>query len=134
MNDEEGGALSRRSPRRDFPGCRWLTVLLRGVHIVAVVLLGAAAFGSPRFDPHTAGMAVLVTGLAIWALDIWSKPQHLLQWAGLSMFIKLALVALMLLAPALYEPLFWIVVVWSVLFSHAPASFRNAPVFGGQSF
>jgi hypothetical protein len=127
MNDSYEG-LSGCAPRRDFPGRRWLTVLLRGLHIVAVVLLGAAAFGSPRFDPHAAGIAVLVTGLAIWALDIWSKPQHLFQWAGASMFIKLALVALMLLVPALYEQIFWIVVVWSALFSHAPASFRNAPL------
>jgi hypothetical protein len=114
------------APRRDFAGRRWLTVLLRGLHLVTVIALGAAAFGSPRFDQHTAGIAVLVTGLAIWSLDVWSKPQHLKQWAGLSMFIKLALVGLMLLVPTAYVPLFWLVVLWSALFSHAPASFRNA--------
>ncbi len=115
--------------RRDFPGRRWLTVVLRGLHLAAVIALGAAAFGAPRFDAHTMGLAVLATGLAIWALDIWSKPQHLGQWAGLSMFIKLVLVGLMVAVPALYVPLFWVVVVWSALFSHAPASFRNTPIW-----
>ena len=37
----------------------------------------------------------------------------------------------MVLWPAVHAPLFWLVVVWSAVFSHAPASFRNAPVFGG---
>jgi hypothetical protein len=114
--------------RRDFAGRRWLTVLLRGLHLVAVILLGAAAYGAPRIEQHSAGMAVLITGLVIWALDIWSKPQHLGQWAGLSMFIKLALIAAMLLVPGGYEPIFWLIVLWSALFSHAPASFRNTQV------
>jgi hypothetical protein len=42
------------------------------------------------------------------------------------MLLKLALLGWMLAAPNLREPLFWIVVGWSAVFSHAPASFRNA--------
>lgn len=117
--------------RRDFPGRRWLAVILRGVHLVTVILLGVAVFGQPTpVGAHDAGLSVLVSGILVWALDIWSKPQHLAQWAGLSMFIKLAAVGAMVLWPALHGPLFWLVVVWSAVFSHAPASFRNAPIAG----
>jgi hypothetical protein len=115
--------------KRDFPGRRWLAVVLRGVHLVAVILLGAAVFGQAApLDIHAAGQSVFATGLAVWALDIWAKPQHLGQWAGLSMFIKLALIAAMLVWSELYAPLFWLVVIWSAVFSHAPGSFRNAQI------
>jgi uncharacterized membrane protein HdeD (DUF308 family) len=120
----------KQSPRRDFPGRRWLGVALRGVHLVTVILLGAAIFGATRYDAGQMGIAVLITGAVLWALDIWSKPQHLREWAGVSMIIKLALVAAMVFLPTLHEPLFWVIVAWSAVFSHAPASFRNAPVFG----
>jgi hypothetical protein len=120
----------KQSQRRDFPGRRWLGVLLRGVHLVTVILLGAAIFGATRYDPGQMGLAVLITGVVLWALDIWSKPQHLREWAGLSMIVKLVLVAAMVVIPALHEPLFWVIVVWSAVFSHAPASFRNARVLG----
>lgn len=119
-------------PRRDFPGRRWLAVVLRGVHLVTVIQLAIALFGQPTIgDTRIPGLAVLGSGLLVWALDIWSKPEHLRQWAGLSMFIKLAAVAAMVLLPSLQAPLFWLIVVWSAVFSHAPASFRNAPINPG---
>ena len=117
--------------RRDFPGRRWLAVALRGTHLVAVIWLGAGILGAATgYSMRQLGLSVLATGLLVWALDIWSKPQHLRQWAGLSMVIKLALVAAMVVVPATETVLFWLVVIWSAVFSHAPASFRNAPVFG----
>jgi hypothetical protein len=115
------------APRRVGAGTRWLSVVLRGVHLVTVIWLGAALLGGNTVE-HQAGVAVLVSGLLLWALDSWTKPQHLRQMAGLSMFLKLALIAAMLLLPAWRLFLFWLVVVWSAVFSHAPASFRNAPI------
>ena len=115
--------------KRDFPGRRWLAVVLRGLHLVTVILLGAAVLGqASQLGSHDAGVAVLISGILVWTLDIWSKPEHLRQWAGLSMFIKLGAIAAMVLWPPFYVPLFWLVVVWSAVFSHAPGSFRNAPV------
>ena len=112
---------------RDFRGRRWLSVFLRGVHLVAVIHLGVAVLGTaaPAQSNH-GGIAVLLSGALIWALDLWSKPGHLFEGAGISMLLKLALVAWMILAPELGGPLFWLIVVWSAMFSHAPSSFRNA--------
>ncbi len=112
---------------RDFPGRRWLSVVLRGVHLVAVIQFSAIvlhAVPDAQF-PH-AGIAVLVSGILVWLLDLWYRPSHLLEGAGLSMLLKLALLAWMIVAPSLRVPLFWIIVGWSAVFSHAPSSFRNA--------
>jgi hypothetical protein len=115
--------------RRDFPGRRWLSVVLRGLHLVAVIWLGAGILGAPTgYALPQLGLAVFATGLLVWVLDIWSKPQHLRQWAGMSMILKLVLVALMVAVPATQSALFWLLVLWSAVFSHAPASFRNARV------
>ncbi len=109
---------------------RWLSVVLRGVHLAAVIALGADVLNAaPQpYAPH-AGTLVLASGVIIWLVDLRLRPEHLFAGAGLSMFAKLALLAWMLAAPTLREPLFWIIVVWSAVFSHAPASFRNARPF-----
>jgi hypothetical protein len=113
---------------RDFPGRRWLSVLLRSAHLVAVIAFAAVLLQTATPLPEYAGSAVLVTGVLIWLLDLWHKPGHLVEGAGLSMLLKLVLVAWMIYSPDLRVPLFWIIVVWSGVFSHAPASFRNARV------
>ncbi len=112
---------------RYFPGRRWLSVSLRGAHLVAVIQFSAIVLHAvPETELPYAGIAVLVSGVLVWLLDLWSRPGHLIEGAGLSMLLKLALLAGMLAAPSLRVPLFWIVVGWSAVFSHAPSSFRNA--------
>lgn len=119
---------------RDFPGRRWLSVFLRGAHLITVIGFGASMLHAlPDARPDYAGGAVLISGVLVWLLDLWHRPSHLVEGAGLSMMLKLALLAGMLAAPSLREPLFWAVVVWSAVFSHAPASFRNARPFSGRS-
>lgn len=118
-----GGA----SGQRDFPGRRWLSVLLRGAHLITVIAFGAALLQAPSaLLPEHAGRGVLITGVLVWLLDLWHRPAHLIEGAGLSMLLKLALVAWMIVSPSLREPLFWVIVGWSAVFSHAPSSFRNA--------
>ncbi len=112
---------------------RWLSVLLRGVHLVTVIGFGAALFGAPAEQLGGVGRlaaAVTISGGAMFALDIWRKPRHLLEVAGLGVLVKLLLVGWMMFDGAPRLALFWIVVVWSALFSHAPASFRHARLFG----
>ena len=109
---------------RDFPGRRWLSVFLRSAHMVAVIAFAAVLLTTSPL-PEYSGSAVLITGILIWLLDIWSKPGHLVEGAGLSMLLKLILIVGMIYSPGLRVPLFWIIVVWSGVFSHAPASFRN---------
>lgn len=112
---------------RDFPGRRWLSVVLRGIHLAAVIAFGAVLLGAPHAPlAEYTGSAVLLSGVVLWLLDLWHRPGHLIEGAGLGMLLKLALLAGMLAVPPWRQPLFWIVVAWSAVFSHAPARFRNA--------
>ena len=112
---------------RDFRGRRWASVALRGAHLIAVISFAATLLRTPPTPlPEHDGVAVLVSGALVWLLDLWHRPDHLLEGAGLSMLAKLVLVAAMIAWPELRVPLFWIIVAWSAIFSHAPRSFRNA--------
>jgi hypothetical protein len=104
---------------------RWLHVILRGVHLAAVVALGAAILGAP-VDPRQSATATLVSGMAMLALDLWGDRDHLLKVAGLSVIAKLALVGWMAADSDNRIVLFWLLLAWSALFAHAPASFRHA--------
>ncbi len=114
--------------RRTFPLQRWLNVALRGFHLVAVILLGAALLGAPVAGDK-AVFGVAATGLAMLLLDTWSQPSHLRQASGFSVLVKLVLVGWMAVDEASRPLLFWVVVVGSAVFAHAPAKFRHAALF-----
>lgn len=97
---------------------------LRGLHQVAVVVLGAAVLGAPVAAGPSA-IAVLATGLILFAMDLSTKPGLLGERAGMAVLLKLALVAWMALDASARPWLFWLVVAWSTVFAHAPASFRH---------
>ena len=99
------------------------------MHLAAVVLLGATILGAPpRASAVLTGAVLLATGVALFALELWKTTDHVRQLAGASTFVKLALIAWMLLDPPRAQGLFWLIVLWSVVFAHAPASFRHAHV------
>jgi hypothetical protein len=111
------------------PFLRWLGVVLRGLHLITVVALGAAVLGAPM-DVHAQSLGVLASGSAMMALDLWVKPHLLKEWSGAALIIKLGVVAWMAADAALRQPLFWALVLWSAVFAHAPASFRHALWWG----
>lgn len=109
---------------RDFPGRRWLVVFLRAAHLAGVVGVGAGLLsGTAAAGPFT-GMLV-ISGLLMAALDAWSNPVWLREFAGLSLLVKLALLLWFAADEAARPALFWTILVFSTLFSHAPASFRH---------
>lgn len=108
---------------------RWINVILRGLHLVAVILLGAALLGAPQVGTQVA-IAVAATGFAMFALDIWRKPQHLREASGIAVLLKLVFVGWMALDAAVQHILFWLIVAGSAISAHAPARFRHAVLFG----
>ncbi|RMG35012.1 MAG: hypothetical protein D6720_07920 [Gammaproteobacteria bacterium] len=108
---------------------RWLDVLLRGLHLLTIVVLGAALLGAP-LELRAAILAMLGSGVTLFAIQFWGRPDLFLQWSGLSLLIKLGLVALMLVMPGTAQPLFWGILIWSVIFAHAPATFRHRRLAG----
>ena len=110
---------------RDFPGRRWVLVALRSLHLVGVVLVGAALLSAN--DEHRAAAAalMLLTGLGLYGIEVWAKPRHAVELAGLFIPIKLIGVAAMIFLPHLAASLFWLLLVASSIVSHAPARFRH---------
>jgi hypothetical protein len=116
--------MSSHGRSRNTPLLRWLNMAVRGLHLAAVIGLGAALLGAP-LSAQGQSHGVLVSGFALFALDLWGKPRLLLEWSGASLLLKLAAVAAMAFSAEWRLPLFWGVVLWSALFAHAPASFRH---------
>lgn len=119
--------MRKKSPQRDFPGKRWLVNLLRAVHLIGVVGLGAGVLTElPEARWLAFGLTALASGLAILVLDAWSRPGYFREYVGLAMAGKLVLLGVLLAWPAQRAVLFWLILVLSVLFAHAPASVRHA--------
>lgn len=116
--------MSRVSLYRDFPGRRWLGVVLRAAHLAGVVGVGASLVGGGAAGSYFPVLLVL-SGLGMAALDAWSNPRWLAEPAGLSLLVKFALLGWFLFDEARRPVLFWSVLVFSVIFAHAPASFRH---------
>jgi len=117
----------QRDDIRDFPGRRWLNLSLRAIHLAGLVLLGAALLGKGG----VAGGAwlVMLSGLAMFAGDLWANPAHVREVAGCGVLLKLALVAFMAVEPALALPIFWVILALSTLLSHAPGALRHRRLF-----
>lgn len=111
---------------------RWINVILRGLHLVAVILLGGALLGAP-LDAGRIASGVAATGFTMFALDIWRKPRHLREVSGIAVLVKLVLVGWMAIDAASQHVLFWLIVAGSAISAHAPARFRHALIFGNDS-
>lgn len=109
---------------RDFPGRRWLVVLLRAAHLAGVVGVGAGLLAGVGAAPAFVQLMVL-SGVAMALLDAWSNPVWLRELAGLSLLVKFALLGWFVVDDANRPLLFWLILVFSVIFAHAPASFRH---------
>ncbi len=108
---------------------RWASIACRSMHLAGVVLVGVGIVGN---GPPVAfgGALMLVTGLALYALDLWRHPDLWREVAGAFVIVKLIVIAAMLYAPSAAAPLFWVLLVASSLVSHAPHRFRHARVLG----
>ncbi len=119
--------LKHRDDVRDFPGRRWLNLSLRAVHLSGIVLLGAALLGAGELA--VGAWLTLLSGLGMFAGDAWANPAHLREIAGCGVLLKLALVALMVVAPATALPMFWAILALSTLLAHAPGALRHRRLF-----
>lgn len=108
---------------------RWANILLRGLHVAAVVVLGAALLGAP-VAAGRAVLGLLATGTIMLALDTWKHPGHLREFSGVALEVKLILVGWMAWDEFSRPLLFWLIVAGSTLFSHASSKIRHIPVFG----
>jgi hypothetical protein len=113
---------------RDFPGRGLLINVLRVFHIVGLAGISAVVLGGAGGAAQWGGL-MLISGLGIVALDAWANPVYFRQAKGLGTLFKIALVALMVVWEAGRLPLFWFVLAFSVLLSHAPGRLRHKRLY-----
>lgn len=116
------------SSYRDFPGRRWLGVLLRAAHLAGVVGVGAGLVAGGQGAAHGFLVLMVASGVAMAALDAWSNALWLQELAGISLLVKFVLLGWFVADEAARPALFWLILVFSVVFAHAPASFRHRRV------
>ncbi len=108
---------------------RWLSILLRTLHLVGVVLAAIAFLGNG--EHAVAGVVLmLLSGFALFALDWWGRPGYWREVAGAFILVKLLLLGAMLALPGIAALLFWMLVVTSSVVSHAPHGFRHRRILG----
>ena len=113
-----------KASRRRLPAGRWLSVALRAVHLAAVIAFGASIHGA-ALDAGWLAPAVFFSGTALFLLDLYTYPQHLKEVAGASVVVKLCFVGVLWASEELRQPVYWALIVWSAILSHAPASLRH---------
>lgn len=106
---------------------RWLNVVLRTAHLLAVVVLASYVLTDTGQGGEARRVAALVvaSGLAMFVIDFLRNPDHLREVAGIGIVFKLAICIWMVLHPAILVPLFWSLLCISSLISHAPKNFRH---------
>jgi len=70
---------------------RWLTVLLRSMHIVTTaIVLGGVFLGAKHGEIYVAIWAAILSGFLMLFADIYKSPRILVQGSGLFSLLKLA--------------------------------------------
>lgn len=111
--------------KRDFAARRYLSIALRTLHIVGIAgFSGLFLFDLPAdlWQPY-ARLAV-VTGLSMMFLEIWTDGIFILQLKGLAIFAKLMVLLLIVVFPEFGAAGFWVIIIISGYFSHAPGRVR----------
>ncbi len=105
---------------------RWMSILLRSLHIVGAVWLGAAVLGAP-LDHRAPAALALASGLLMLVMDLRAGRIALRELAGASVLGKLLLVAWMVLDAAHAAWALGLLLLVSSLTSHAPKNVRHWP-------
>lgn len=100
-------------------------ITLRSLHLVGVVLVGCALLAGQQEQRGAAAVLMLLTGLGMYGMEVWSKPRHAIELAGLFIPVKLCGVAAMVVLPHTAAVLFWVLLIASSIVSHAPGYFRH---------
>jgi hypothetical protein len=106
---------------------RATSIVLRTVHLAAVVALGAALLGAPLSLAST-GAAAVGSGALLFAMELFARRMHAFDLAGLAVLFKLALVAVLAWWPGAAThgvAAFWLLLGLSSLSSHAPKLVRH---------
>ncbi len=110
---------------RRLPAKRYLSLLLRSLHLVGVAgLAGHFLFALEPALWRPYALLALSSGSLMLAMELWCDGIWLLQLRGQAILLKLVLLAAITLWPAAAVPGFILIVLLSGFFSHAPGRIR----------
>ncbi|WP_250655606.1 hypothetical protein [Alkalimarinus coralli] len=109
----------------DFPGKRWLKIILRTLHILSVIGVGGAVLFNVPFSQWVwYWYAAVATGVAMVAIDALSNFLWLVQIRGIVIYIKLLLLMFLGGNMLINQLVLITIVVISAIISHAPGDIR----------
>lgn len=115
---------------RSFPFRRGLRTILRALHILTTgVLLGGHVFGQAPEVLIVWLWASVISGLLLFATDLYASCAIVFEVRGFAVFIK---VLLLLLVPILWEfrvPLLITILIIGAVSSHVPGTYRHRLLF-----
>ncbi|SEG86392.1 hypothetical protein [Marinobacterium lutimaris] len=118
---------------REIPGKRYISLTLRGLHLVGVAgVAGLFLFQLPFEQWRIYGLLALASGVLMMAMEIWGDGVWLFQLRGQAVLLKLVLLVLALIWPASAAINFIIIVLLSAFFSHAPGKIRYYSIWHGE--
>jgi hypothetical protein len=117
--------VAERSSRPSVDVRRWLRITSRTAHILAAsVLVGGHYFSVPADSLRPWLYGVLGTGALLWATDLGQGWAYLREVRGLTVLVKIALVAsVALLWPYRVAILFGVALLSGIV-SHMPGRYR----------
>ena len=131
MTTPAGGAAGRGDPRgrpapRAFHGARAVQVAARTVHIGAMALvLGGVAYAAPVRALVLPLALTVASGLLMFGMDLWKGGSWLHQGGGAAVLLKLALLGLGQMFPAMRFECYLAATAVASIGSHMPKSWRH---------
>lgn len=114
---------------RSFKGQRWISIVIRSLHLIGIAGVGAAfLFQLPETQWIPYMVITLSSGSAMMLLEIWSNGIWLIQLRGLSTLLKLLILSTTFII-GLQSYILVAVILVSGIMSHAPAKVRYYSVF-----
>ena len=125
---ERGSLRDRLLPRapRTFRGARAWQVGARTVHVVAMgLVLGGVAFAAPECSLVLPIALTIASGLLLLGIDLWKGGAYFYQGNGVAVLLKLALLSLGQLFPAVRLEWYLAATAVASVGSHMPRTWRH---------
>jgi len=121
------------SKSRSFAGKRWLKIFLRTMHLLGTAGIGGGfLYHAPQQLWITYLWLVILSGLAIIAVEIWSNGIWLVQVRGVPILLKLLILSVLLFKGEIGMPVIVAVIAISGVISHAPGDIRYFSILHGK--
>ncbi len=115
---------------RSLPAERWLNIALRTLHLIAVAGVGAAfLYDLPQARTSPFNELLLVSGVLLALIYIWTHPGWLATLSGQSIILKVLILLLATVFPSWQAPLFIVLITISAVIAHAPGRVRAYRLF-----